>query len=71
MHTFVCIVGLPYILILVCGHDIICVYVCLCKCTNEIDVLSTNSIPTWGSINVIVMVMVISLYFYLNIFEVR
>ena len=23
-------------------------YVCLYKCTNEIDVLSTNSIPTWG-----------------------
>ena len=48
MHTFVCIVGLPYILIIVCEQDIIYVYVCLFKCTNEMDVLSTNSIPTWG-----------------------
>ena len=48
MHTFVCIVGLSYRLIVVCAHDIICVYVCLYKCTNKINVLSTNSIPTWG-----------------------
>ena len=27
MHTFVCIVGLPYRLIIVCEHDIICVCV--------------------------------------------
>ena len=54
MHTFACIVGLPYRLILVCENDIICVYVCLYKCTKEIDVLSTNYIPT--SINVMVMV---------------
>ena len=47
MHTFVCAVGLPYRLILVCDHDIICVYICLYKCTNEIYILSTNAIPTW------------------------
>ena len=39
-----CIVGLAYRLIVVCEHDLICVYVC----TNEIDVPSTNSIPAWG-----------------------
>ena len=39
MHTFLCIVGLPYRFILVCEHDIICVNVCLYKYTNEIDVL--------------------------------
>ena len=44
MHTFVYIVGLPYRLILVCEHYIICAYVRLYKCTNKIDVLSTNSI---------------------------
>ena len=56
MQTFVCIVGLPNRLILV--YDIIYVYVCLYKCTNDIDVLSSNYIPTWGSINIMVMVMV-------------
>ena len=40
-------VGLPNRLILVFEHYIMCLYVCLHKCTNEIDVLSTNSIPTW------------------------
>ena len=43
MHTFACSVGLPYSLI--CEHDIICVYVY----TNEIDVISRNSVPTWGN----------------------
>ena len=33
--------------ILVCENDIMCVYVCLYKCTNKIDILSKNSIPTW------------------------
>ena len=49
--------ALTYRLIIVCEHDIICVYVCLYKCTNEINVLSTNSISTGGSINIMVMVM--------------
>ena len=36
-------------LILVYVHDIICVCIYACiNCTNEIDVLSTNSIPTLG-----------------------
>ena len=58
MHTFVCIVDVPYRLILVCEHDIICVYVCLYKYTNKIDVLSTKRYTYLGSINVMVMVMV-------------
>ena len=40
-------------LVLLCEHKLICVYVC----TNEIDVVPTHSIPTSGSINNI-MVMV-------------
>ena len=56
MHTFVCIVGLPYRLILVCEHDIICVYVCLYKYTNKMYVLSTKRYTYLGSINVKVMV---------------
>ena len=64
MHIFVCIVSLPYRLILVCEHDILFMYVCLYRCSDEIGVFSTNSIPTWGSINIIVMVMVFSDNFF-------
>ena len=35
---------------------------CLYKYTNEIDVFSKKSIPTWGSINIMVMVMVITVF---------
>ena len=45
VHTFVCTVGLPHKVILVCEHDIICVHICLYKCTNKVDVLSHFCCP--------------------------
>ena len=42
----VCIVGLLYRLILVHEHEIIHVYVCLYKCTNEIDIPTKNLVLT-------------------------
>ena len=50
-----CLLSKTIIMTFIEEHDIICVYVCLYKCTNEMYVLSTNYIPTCGSINVMVM----------------
>ena len=42
--------------LIACEHEMIYVYGYLNKCTNKIDVPLTNHIPTWGQINVMVMI---------------